>query len=141
MIKKTITFTDYNGESVTKDFWFHLTKAELLKMDFKTPGGLSGLIQKIINEKNTAQIVSLFEEIVLQAYGVKSDDGKRFIKNDQVRDEFTQSEAYSELFMELIGDEKAAAEFINGVIPADLVKEAQLAANNQSALPEEITNG
>ena len=121
MIKQTITYTDYNGVEVTGDFWFNLTKAELLKLQLKTPGGLSGIIERLIAEKDTAKIVSLFEDIILHSYGVKSDDGKRFIKNDQVREEFTQSEAYSELFVKLISDEKAAAEFVNGIIPKDVL--------------------
>ena len=124
MLKKTITYTDFNGIERSEDFYFNLTKAEIMEMEMGTIGGLSEMINKIIAAKDVPAIIKLFKELVLKAYGVKSDDGKRFIKNDTVRDEFAQTEAYSELFMELATDSDKAAAFVNGIVPADVAAEA-----------------
>ena len=117
MLKKTINYTDYNGADRSEDFYFNLNKAELTEMEMSHDGGLTGLIDKVVKEQNAKEIVRIFKDLVLKAYGVKSDDGKRFIKNDELRDAFAQTEAYSELFMELATDAEAAADFINGIVP------------------------
>lgn len=121
MLKKTITYVDYDGNERTEDFYFNLSRAELLDMELTTAGGMDNLVKKIINEQDTARIVELFKSIINKSVGVKSMDGKRFIKNQEVLDNFVQSEAYSVLYMELISDSNAAAEFINGIMPAGLV--------------------
>lgn len=120
MLKKTIKYTDFDGEERTEDFYFNLTKAEIMEMNLTTYGGLDKMIEKIIAAKDTPKIVNLFKDLVLRSYGIKSDDGKRFIKNDKIREEFTQTEAYSELFMELATDEDAAINFVNGIVPKEL---------------------
>lgn len=120
MLKKTIEYTDYNDVKRKEDFYFNLTKAEIMEMELSTTGGLAEMIQKIIDTQDTPQIIKLFKELVLKAYGEKSADGKRFIKNDEIRDGFAQTEAYSELFMELATDANAAAAFVNGIVPKDL---------------------
>lgn len=120
MLKKTITYVDFNGEERTEDFYFNLTKAEILEMNFSTYGGLDKMIEKIIATNDTPKIVSMFKELVLKAYGEKSDDGKRFIKNDDVREAFSQTQAYSDIFMELATDEKAASDFVNAIVPKDI---------------------
>jgi len=125
MITKTITYTDYNGEENTEKFLFNLTKAELMEMQVSKKGGMDKFIERIIEEKDAKNLVGYFKEIILLSYGIKSDDGKRFIKNDEVRDEFVQSPAYSELFMELATDADKAAEFINGVIPQSMLNEIE----------------
>lgn len=117
MLKKTITYTDYNGIERTEDFYFNLTKAELSEMELSVNGGMTEWIQQIVNTHDNAQIVKIFKMIILESYGEKSVDGKRFVKSEELRDAFAQTEAYSELFMELIGDEAKAAAFVNGVIP------------------------
>lgn len=117
MLKKTVTYTDYNGVERTEDFYFNLTKAEITEMELSTEGGLEALIRKIVAEKNAPAIIKIFKELVLKAYGEKSPDGRRFIKNDEVRDAFSQTEAYSEIFMELATDADAAAAFVNGITP------------------------
>lgn len=117
MLKKTITYTDYNDVERTEDFYFNLTKAEIMEMELSTEGGLSEMINKIIATKDAPKIIALFKELVLKAYGEKSADGKRFIKNDELREGFSQTEAYSNLFMELATDADAAANFINGIVP------------------------
>lgn len=120
MLKKTIKYTDFDGEERTEDFYFNLTKAEIMEMNLTTYGGLDKMIEKIIAAKDTPKIVALFKDLVLKSYGIKSDDGKRFIKNDKIREEFSQTEAYSELFMELATNEDAAIGFVNGIVPKEL---------------------
>lgn len=117
MIKKTITYTDYNGVERTEDFYFNFTKAEITEMQLSSAGGLSEMIQKIISSQDVPAIVAVFKDLVLKAYGEKSADGKYFNKSDEIRNNFAHTEAYSELFMSLASDADAAAEFINGVIP------------------------
>jgi len=123
MLKKTMTYEDFNGEERTEDFYFNLTKAELMEMNLTTEGGLDKLIEKIVNTKDIPQIVKIFKKIVLKAYGVKSDDGKRFIKSKELTDEFTQTNAYSDLFTALATDDEEAAKFINAIVPADISNE------------------
>ncbi len=120
MLKKTITYTDYNGVERTEDFYFNLSKAELMEMELTTTGGLGETIKQIVKAQDNASIVKIFKDLVLKAHGVKSPDGKRFVKSDEIRDSFEQSEAYSILFMELATDAEAAANFVNGIIPNDL---------------------
>lgn len=120
MIKRTVTFTNYDGEEVTQDFYFNLTNAEIVEMELSTPGGLSTMLQKIINTKNVPETVKLFKEILLKSYGQKSADGNHFVKNQQITDEFISSPAFSELYMELAFDTDAATKFINGVVPSDI---------------------
>lgn len=117
MLKKKITYTDYNGTERTEDFYFNLTKAEITEMELGTTGGLAEMIRKIVDAQDAPSIVKIFKDIILKAYGEKSPDGKRFIKSDEISTAFSQTEAYSQLFMELAMDADAAAEFINGIIP------------------------
>lgn len=123
MFKKTVTYTDYNGVERKEDFFFNLNKAELMEMEMGTTGGYAEMVQKIIDAKDAPSIIRIFKELVLKAYGVKSDDGKRFIKNKELSDAFSQTEAYSQIFMELATNDVAAAEFVNGVVPSDLAKQ------------------
>lgn len=120
MLKKTITYMDYNGTERTEDFYFNLNKAELMEMEMGIDGGLAEMIQTIVAAKDAPAIIKVFKDLVLKAYGEKSPDGKRMVKNDEIRNAFAQTEAYSELFMELATDDKKAAEFINGIMPADI---------------------
>ena len=120
MITKTIKYTDYNGVEREEKFLFHLTKAELMEMEMGTTGGLTEMIQKIVETQDAPQIIKIFKELILKAYGQKSADGKRFIKSKELSEEFSQTEAYSQLFMELATDANAAADFIKGIIPNDI---------------------
>lgn len=124
MLKKTITYVDYNDNERTEDFYFNLTKAELMEMEMSTSGGLAEMIQRIVAEQDAPKIIAIFKELILKAYGQKSLDGKRFEKNDKIREEFSQTEAYSQLFMELATDADAAAKFVNGIVPADAAAQA-----------------
>lgn len=134
MFKKTVTYTDYNGVERKEDFFFNLSKAELMEMEMGTTGGYAEMIQKIVDAKDAPSIIRIFKELVLKSYGVKSDDGKRFIKSQELSDAFSQTEAYSQIFMELATDDKAAAEFVNGVVPAELAKQVanQVPGSNQA---------
>lgn len=123
MLKKTIEYTDFDGNKRKEDFYFNLTKAEILEMEMSINGGLTGLLMKIIKEQNQSEIVKFFKEIILKSYGEKSNDGRRFIKNDEVRDSFSQTEAYSNLFMELATNADAAVAFVDAIIPVDVDKD------------------
>ena len=109
--------SDYNGASRTEDFYFNLTQAEVTEMELSVDGGLVEMINRIVAAKDGKQIIAVFKDVILRAYGEKSPDGKRFIKSQELRDAFAQTEAYSDLFMELATDADAAARFINGIIP------------------------
>ncbi len=117
MLKKTITYTDYNGTERTEDFYFNLTKAEIMEMEMGTTGGLAEMIKKIVKTQDAPAIIKIFKDLVLKAYGEKSADGRRFIKTDEIKDGFAQTEAYSQLFMELATDADKASEFVNGIVP------------------------
>lgn len=117
MLKKTITYTDFDGNERTEDFYFNLTKAEVTEMEMSTEGGLAKALQKIVTEKDSKRIIESFKNLILKSYGEKSPDGKRFIKNQEVRDAFSQTEAYSVLFMELATNAEMAAAFVNGIVP------------------------
>lgn len=130
MLKKTITYTDYNGTTRKEDFYFNLTQAEVTELEVSVEGGLVEQINRIVAAQNGKVIIETFKDIILRAYGEKSPDGRRFIKNQEVRDAFAQTEAYSKLFMELATDAKAASEFVNGIVPP---KTEKVAPANQSA--------
>lgn len=122
MLKKTITFTDYNGVERTEDFYFNLSKAEVMEMELSTTGGLAEMINKIVSAQDTPSIVKIFKDIILKAYGEKSPDGRRFIKSEELSKEFSQTEAYSKLYMELSTDAEAAAKFVNEILPNTVEK-------------------
>lgn len=128
MLKKTIEFVDYNGVERKEDFYFNLTKAEIMEMEMSTEGGLAELIEKIVATQNTPAIIKIFKQLVLKAYGEKSPDGKRFIKSEELSKAFEQTEAYSELFMELATDADAAAKFVNGIVPSDVNAKSSIPA-------------
>lgn len=119
MLKKTITYTDYNGTERTEDFYFNLSKAEITEMELSMEGGMRAYIQKIIAAKSQLALVTLFKEIVMKAYGKKSADGRLFMKNDAIRAEFEAHPAYSMIYMNLVTDEAKASAFVNGIMPAD----------------------
>lgn len=124
MLKKTITYNDYNGVERTEDFYFNLSKAELMEMEMSISGGLTEMIEKIVATKDAPAIIKIFKELVLKAYGEKSSDGKRFEKkNGALAEAFAETEAYSQIFMELATDADKAAEFVNGIMPSDVAKQ------------------
>lgn len=136
MLKKTIAYTDYDGLERTEEFRFNLTKAELMDMELTTVGTFSKLMQKIIDEKDMVRLAKYFKELILKSYGVKSDDGKRFIKSPELSEAFSQTEAYSELYMELLGNSEYAVKFIQQVMPKDLDQNEVVPAGNVTVLPK-----
>lgn len=129
MRKETITFKDYNGNERTQDFYFNLNKAEIMKMEMSTKGGLAERIKRIVDAQDQPAIIEVFEDLIKRSFGVKTADGIGFEKKQEDLDAFIATEAYSELFMKLATDADAAAAFINGIIPADMSQQvAQKAA-------------
>lgn len=117
MIKERITFTDYNGVERTEDFYFNLTEAETMEMAALKDGGMVEYCQRIIDSTNPTDLIAIFKDLILKSYGEKSLDGRRFVKSKEISDAFSQTEAYSKLFMKLAADATAAAAFVNGIIP------------------------
>ena len=120
MITKEITYTDFNGNKRTEKFYFNLSKAEITEMELGETGGMSQKLERIVESQDNKEIVAIFKEIILKAYGEKSEDGRRFMKSKERAKAFEETEAYSVLFMELVQNEDAAAAFINGIIPQDV---------------------
>lgn len=137
MLKKTIKYTDYNGNDRTEDFYFNLTKAEVLEMEISTSGGLETYINRIISTQDGASIISMFKDLVLRSYGEKSDDGRRFIKSKELSEAFAQTEAYTTLFMELASSADEASAFVNGIIPKDMVEASK---ENSNLSPDDPKN-
>lgn len=120
MLKKTIPYKDYNGVERIEDFYFNLSKAEAMEMELSITGGLTEMIRKIVAAQDTPTIIATFKQIILKAYGEKSPDGRRFIKSEELSKAFSETEAYSILYMELATNANAAAEFVNGIVPKDV---------------------
>ena len=144
MIKETVTYTDFNGVERTEDFYFNFTEAELAEMQLEIEGGLEDAIRQIVNSKDTPKIIDIFKnKIFLRAYGQKSPDGRRMIKTKEVVEEFTQTEAYSQLFMKYATSESALSDFINNVMPSSLkerVAEISNTTTNVVSLPANATD-
>lgn len=116
MFKYTVKYTDYNGVEREEQCFFNLSKAELMEMELSTKAGVEEMIRVMIATKDNAKIMETFKSLILKSYGIKSEDGRRFIKTQQLRDEFEQSEAYSEFFMSLLSDGDLQNKFINSVV-------------------------
>lgn len=125
MLVKNIKYTDYDGVEREEKFYFNFNRAELVEMELKEEGGLAKMIDKIVAEKDTPRVIELFKVLILDAYGEKSPDGKRFIKSKELSEAFSQTEAYVEMFIELGTDANAGAAFINGVLPSNLVEDVE----------------
>lgn len=126
MLKKKIKYTDYNGVDREEEFWFNLSKADLARMEFTREGGLEAVVKRLTNKLSGPEIYKIFEEIVLGAYGEKSDDGRRFIKSPELSKEFSETPAYDELLVEILSSEENAASFINALLPDDVKDSAQV---------------
>ena len=119
MLKKTMTYTDYNDVERTENFYFNLSKAEAMELEMGTAGGLTEMINTIVSTQDIPAIINIFKDLILKAYGEKSPDGRRFIKSKELSTAFAQTEAYSQLFTELATDPDKAAEFFNGILPTE----------------------
>lgn len=125
MYAKTIKYTDYNGNEREETFYFNLSKAEIIDLEWRTPGGLENHFKGILQRLNGQELADTFKMLIQKSYGVKDPEGRRFIKNEEVLKNFIETEAYSELYIQLATDDKAAAEFVNGIFPKDVVEAAQ----------------
>lgn len=123
MLAKELTYTDFDGNERKETFYFNLTKAELIEMEYSEVGGFATMIQNIIDSRDQSRIISLFKKLVMLAYGEKSPDGKFFNKSDDIRYRFEHSQAYSDIFMELATNTESAIAFVNGIMPADVAEE------------------
>lgn len=130
MVTKTVTYEDYNGMKRTEDFLFHLNKSEILEMESLVPGGMSAMLETISKKKDIPALMKSFKTILLKAYGEKSDDGRRFMKSDEISKAFEETPAYDEIFMELVTNGEYAAKFIREVMPEDM---------RQAVKPEDLT--
>lgn len=133
MLKRSIKYKDFNGNEVSEDFYFNLTLTELVEMEFSATEGLEDMIRRIIETENKPALIAEFKKMILAAYGIKSDDGKRFVKTDELREDFKQTAAYDALFMELVTDANAAATFVGAIIPSDAIE--ALDKQNTTASP------
>ncbi len=138
MLKKTITYTDFNDTEVSEDFFFHLSKADLIELEVSHDGGLAEALDRIVKSGNGAEIIKEFKNLILSSYGHRSDDGKRFVKNESIRREFQSTEAFSSLFVELCTDAAAASTFVNGIVPNGL-QEDMKAIGQPKTEPETST--
>ena len=130
MLKKTIKFVDFDGNEREESHYFNLTKAELTEMELSTNGGLTKMIEKIVETRDGSRIIAIFKDLILKSYGEKSLDGRRFVKSKELSEEFSQTGAYDALFMELATDADKASDFIKGIIPADIdMSQAQVPEN------------
>ena len=127
MLAKKITYTNFNDEEVTETFYFNLSKAELIEMQFTTAGGLKERLESIVESKDRKLIMETFKDIIMRSYGEKSPDGKYLDKgeNMSLAKRFVNTAAYDVLIMELFSDEKAAAKFFSAIIPKDLAAQAE----------------
>lgn len=142
MLKREITFEDYNGEKRTEEFWFNLNKSEIIKW-LTTSGDytLDKVLQRLSTERNGRKIMDIFENLIKISYGKKSLDGRKFEKTEEIWNDFYQTEAYSVLFTELVTDAKKAADFVNKVIPKDMADEIEkIIKDNPNGIPAEIVD-
>ena len=123
MLKKTFTYSDYNGVERTEDAYFNLTKSELVEWELGVEGGLTEVLDRIIKAKNSPELIKIFKSFILKSYGEKSSDGRRFIKSEELSVAFSQTPMYEMLFMELASSDKAAIDFIKGLVPDEKVAE------------------
>lgn len=133
MLKRDVTYTTFDGETVTETFYFNLTKTEIVELQVSVDGGLQEMLQRIVDNQDIKAIMGEFKKIILLTYGERSDDGKRFIKSDDIREKFSQTAAFDELFMDLATNDESASNFIKGVIPTSML--ADLNAVTTPPLP------
>ena len=123
MYTKTITYTDFNGDSRTEQFYFNLKKSELMDLMYSREGGLDVYLKRITEQADMKLLLAEFKSLALLSYGVRSDDGRRFIKSEELSREFLETEAYDEFMFGILKDADAATEFVNGILPAKLIEE------------------
>lgn len=135
MFSRTFEYTGYDGQPHKDTWWFNLSEAELYKLELSNLGGMNGMMNRLLRESKPGEIVEVFESLILSAVGERSVDGRKFIKNQEIRDDFYQSKAYSDLFVELVSSGEKLAEFLKGAIPAEVA--AELAKAEEASKAEE----
>lgn len=139
MIKRTVTYEDFNGVTHTEDLYFNLTKTEMSKIvleeakfdpdgnqDEESMNAFSDRLREIGRSGDGKKIIDMFEWLLKISYGEKSEDGRRFVKNDEVYEDWRYSASYDQFWQDLMLSETGdMVEFINGIIPADLMKAAE----------------
>lgn len=139
MIKQTVTYANpFTGEEVKDDLYFNLNKAELIELSVSRQEGFAEMLEKIAASNNNSEIYATFKDIILRAYGIRSEDGKRFIKSKEISEEFTQTEGFSEFIFGLLSDSDSAVAFINGVMPKDLMEQAEKAQREKPGQPQDF---
>lgn len=128
MLKKTVSYVDFRGNERTEDFYFHLSKAELIKYNYYD-GGLEKRIRDIVESENAYELMNIVEEIIKISYGERSEDGRRFMKSEELSKAFMETEAYSEIFYELVSDDEKMSAFINGLVASVETNPYQLPKN------------
>jgi hypothetical protein len=136
MIKKTITYEDFNGKQQTEEFYFNLSKSELTEMETSVDGGMSEMLKQIVKTQNVREILGIFKKIIVASVGVKSEDGRRFIKNEAIAQDFLASPAFDEMFMSMMEDSNKAAEFVKGIMPKDLADQLDTEMVKNEVSPE-----
>lgn len=139
MLKRTISYTNFDGDAKSKTFYFNLTKTELIELDMHADGGLAASMQRIVDSKEGATLITEFQRIILLSYGERSEDGDRFTKSDDISEAFSQTAAFDALFMELATDETKAADFIMGIMPPELMSQMQTEINQARPVPTPST--
>lgn len=134
MLKRDVTYETYDGETVTETFYFNITQPELLEMEVAIEGGFGEFLKRIVKAQNEKALIEEFKKIILFSYGVKSEDGKRFIKSDELRRDFEQTAAYATLFMELATNDGLAVAFLQGIFPKSMQEEIQKATQEATAV-------
>jgi len=139
MIKKTIVYTDFNDQTVTEEHYFNLSRAELIELEISTEGGYGAFLEGVSQSKDNAFIFQQFKKILLDTYGKKSEDGKRFLKSAEISKEFEESEAYSQLIFDFFTDPEAAGKFFTELVPTGMLEEAKKMAAQQATTPVQTT--
>lgn len=130
MLVRTFNYTDFNGQKRSDTWYFNLSRAELLKMELGAWGGLDAMLKRLMREENPEKIMDMFEKVILSAVGEKSPDGRKFVKNDTIREDFKATQAYSDLFFELVTDPAKANAFLKGCVDEELA--AAITANEKA---------
>lgn len=134
MFKKTVTYRDFNDVERTEEYFFHLSTTEVLKLEKNKDGSLSEQLEKIQRDEDEAAMLDMITKLVLLAYGEKSEDGRRFVKSDKLVEEFTETEAYSQIFLDIMTNENELIDFITGILPKEMSQEVQKAMKEQEKL-------
>lgn len=140
MITETIKYTDYNGTERTETYYFNLSKPELLKIEMSEEGSFGDKLKEAVRTNNVRSIIDSIELLILKSIGVKSEDGRRLVKSEELSKAFQESPAYEELYMKLMTNADAAAAFINGIMPSDIAAQLPKTEEELTKMTESLLN-